>query len=368
SDDRYRATVTRAWKLVPTGVFAASLRLINPAYFVSTIIRVLLWNPLGGWGGSHSLLQKLGLVISAYEKTVNKLSAAEKEINALLHAAGLTKSKVSGVKDAVKAAVAASLPRSGRPRNEFDQKLFNEPALIFDQGFPGLPNVKIAISNYAELLFRKAEKEQFSDFLGSDDLCTAVAKFFTVSAMPPCIPPLLHELYRGGDFGGVVSETFRMIDDILRFVSAYDVKEGSTPVERDDDPSENIIKSIEMCLRERVAGRIFQFAHHFVKVCPRGHLFKMIDWIIRYLCKPFNEDATSKPALELFERLAEDVEGVVRRNPLAAEDLLQEVQEFIAYRRDRVPRRYWKAPNITAGELTAAVVDRLAREMLGDNA
>ncbi|KAI8612540.1 hypothetical protein BC830DRAFT_1136163 [Chytriomyces sp. MP71] len=280
-DPLWRGKAKRIWAKMPLNIIVTSLRIVNPAPFVDTLLRLFVWKPPGGL---HSLLQSLAGVLCGMSKTradVKNLRASldpanrahiDAIIDSLWNGTGGVSSNPADQDRVLAALAAAGVTVNPSYRDTADTQ-------------------RNAHTRYARLRIREHEKMLFIDALGSDDVTGLIVHVVTFVA------PVLKELWQCVQMADLLQCFFDTITRMLEVIGRYDVEE-EVDLEADDSESDGVPPhALGEISRERYEHTIVQLEAalrgFFEAVYPvfhalssresAGHvgLHSIVDWIVR---------------------------------------------------------------------------------------
>ncbi|KAI8594073.1 hypothetical protein BDZ88DRAFT_8202 [Geranomyces variabilis] len=212
SDRDWRTKFANIWKRLPVNIMLTSLRLVNPVPFVDRVIKLFCWKP----PGMHSLLQRIGGMIAASDKTAAKIKLLSKGLDSNTRSA--VEKIIDGLfEEHVRADGADTGPHPTRPVSALDPSDKIHAVLVAksDSGDATALTTPHAVA-YAKLYIRKKEKDEFVDSLGGK----AVSDFITHVAK--AVPPLLDEMWNCMDFAALMSALVDTVTACLAALALYD--------------------------------------------------------------------------------------------------------------------------------------------------
>ncbi|KAI8816514.1 uncharacterized protein EV422DRAFT_509750 [Fimicolochytrium jonesii] len=203
-DAEWRAKFVSIWKRIPVTIMLTSLRLVNPIPFVDRVIKLFCWKP----PGMYSLLQRIGGMICAADKTAATLKRLAREVDTPTRTA---------VEKAVDTAFTSSTSSTTHIRPISSQAPAHK-ILSFLQESPDFTITPIgtATLSYTKAYIRKREKDEFVEVLGSKN----VTDFLTHFAK--AVPPMLDEIWNCIDFANLMSKLVDTVNQIITALSLYD--------------------------------------------------------------------------------------------------------------------------------------------------
>ncbi|KAJ3007223.1 hypothetical protein HKX48_009245 [Thoreauomyces humboldtii] len=215
-DADWRHKFAGIWKRLPVSIMLTSLRLVNPIPFVDRVIKLFCWKP----PGMHSLLQRIGGMVAASEKTAASLKAHAKTMD-------------SGLRVAIEKAVDSLLPADMTGNDAHlssADPTASIAAALASTGDALLQHPTAPTIIYAKLWIRRKEKDAFVDALGGKTVTTFLAHFASA------IPPLLSEIWQCIDFAALMSSLVDTVSLILAALSQYD--EDPTDTTREEQATD----------------------------------------------------------------------------------------------------------------------------------
>ncbi|KAI8922010.1 hypothetical protein DFJ77DRAFT_544879 [Powellomyces hirtus] len=213
ADADWRIKFANIWKRLPVTIMLTSLRLVNPVPFVDRVIKLFCWKP----PGMHSLLQRIGGMIAASDKTAAKIKLLQKGLDPQ------AKSAVERIVDGLFADTVRdeSAPHPTRPVSALDSTGKIRTIL---ESHPDAPRGGIATTPhalaYAKLYIRKKEKDEFVESLGGK----SVTDF--INHLAKIVPPILDEIWNCIDFAALMAV---MVETVTRCLAALDLYDTQKP-------------------------------------------------------------------------------------------------------------------------------------------
>jgi len=324
-DPAYRRKIEAIWKGIPINVILTSLRVVNPIPFIDQMIKIFCWRPLG----VDSLLQRLGALLSASNRTNSELSEVSKKIQSS------TAQQIRSLID-----------------KELDRTLFIEakistrdPAALRAFLQRQIKDVTPIMMEYSILYLRKREKEEFVTALGGNEVVEFIKHIASI------IPPILTQVWKCGNFHKLATEMVSMVNHTLAELDNYDKCVG---------PSEHInaFPSIVENMTshfESFVGTAWPFLHQLSKRPPDGPagLHALADWFFSEIIMPITElpGSDGSDSREPVVSIASDVTYVLERlDEDQRKKVWQEVDRMIVLMQNGVDQRDWEDMSVVDGE------------------
>ncbi|KAJ3213000.1 hypothetical protein HDU82_000009 [Entophlyctis luteolus] len=241
-DDGWRSKARKVWAKIPITVIVTALRVVNPAPFVDTLLRIFVWKPPGGL---HSLLQLLAAVICSMSATQAELRKLRENITPDV------RTKIEEIISSLWQNEVTSCP-------EDEQKVIlalSQAGLRVNPTYRDTEDADGANAHtrYARQLLREREKIMFVDAVGSDGfagLIVHIVKF---------VPPVLRELWGAVHMAEVVQAFFDAIGNMLGIVGEFDDvaqdKEEDAPTSKSNGELPSVSSSPSL---RSYAGSVFR--------------------------------------------------------------------------------------------------------------
>ncbi|KAI9100587.1 hypothetical protein DFS34DRAFT_493622 [Phlyctochytrium arcticum] len=327
-DDDWRQKFASIWRRLPVTIMLTSLRLINPIPFIERVIKLFCWKP----PGMYSLLQKIGTMICAIDKTKSQL----RDLSVLIHP-----TKRAAIDRAVDTAFNEWVNQPVMGVSSQDSPAVVEKFLRASGERCLCPGKEIAETDlaYTKLSIRKREKEDLVTLLGSPTFTAFIRHISHV------FPPLLSEIWTCIDFASLMSKLVECITNILEALAAYDKAPPGTDRE---------------VLYRQVVGNVYKALLPFIKAAwplihavakkpesgPAG-LRPLINHLFRDMIEPPTSPTDALPILDL----GKDASNMLKRLSEDERDQLwNEVDEVVRHLEGASDPRQWPVGEVLEGK------------------
>ncbi|KNC98072.1 uncharacterized protein SPPG_06484 [Spizellomyces punctatus DAOM BR117] len=335
-DAEWRHKFASIWKRLPVSIMLTSLRLVNPVPFVDRVIKLFCWKP----PGMYSLLQKIGAMICALDRTQAALRIIAKNVQ---------QSRRCAIERTIDAAFEQWRQScvydisSQDPAEKIRDFLRNSDEKTFQTT---ISKSEVA---FAKCYIRKKEKEDFVEVLGSKDVVDFVKHFCEM------VPPLLDEVWKCIDIATLMSKLVDTVSQILEGMTAY------------DSPTESLAKT-----HSQVIGALYSALLPFFKAAypllpavakrppagPAG-IHALVEHLLYDVMRPRN---TRGSILELGKDARVVVDSLT---PTEKARLWKEVDGIIANMEAGIDAREWEPCEVLEGKGLQVFWDEIVREFTG---
>ncbi|KAJ3152675.1 hypothetical protein HDU86_005550 [Geranomyces michiganensis] len=383
SDRDWRTKFANIWKRLPVNIMLTSLRLVNPVPFVDRVIKLFCWKP----PGMHSLLQRIGGMIAASDKTAAKIKLLSKGLDSATRSA--VEKIVDGLfEEHVRADPGG--PHPTRPVSALDPSEKIRAVLAARCEATAVASTSASSSNgnlaavasavatphavaYAKLYIRKKEKDEFVESLGSktvSDFITHVAK---------AVPPLLDEIWNCIDFASLMSALVDTVTQCLAALALYDAMPAHATLAQKKQVHTDVINALYSAILPFFkAAYPLLYALSTRKRTPAG-LHALIEYLITAVMGPArtatSTTTTTTPAAGTgpgaILSIAKDTDAVTRAlSPAQLSQLWAQIDLRVALMEAGTDPRdpaYAADDDVIAGPALVAFWQQIVREFVGDD-